>query len=136
MIKKQQQFIPKGMNQDIAETKIQSDFAHSIKNFRVVTDETSGTLSLVTEKGTEKRNLPIKAFYKISDKIKFNYTGSSSTNFLTYDQSINSFSTAPISFYYNYCLKWFIVTLTFPNDILFNEYKINSKQSYLFIRQK
>lgn len=58
MIKKQQQFILKGMNQDIAETKIQSDFAYSIKNFRVVTDEKDGTLSLVTEKGTTIKQIP------------------------------------------------------------------------------
>ena len=56
MIKKQQQFIPKGMNQDVAETKVQSDFAHSIKNLRIVTDEDSGTLALVTEKGTSSKS--------------------------------------------------------------------------------
>lgn len=58
MIKKQQQFLIKGMNQDIAETKVQPGLAHSIKNLRVITDEDSGTLSLVTEKGTNKINLP------------------------------------------------------------------------------
>ena len=57
MIKKQQQFIPKGMNQDIAQTKVQSELAHSIKNLRVITDETDGTLSLVTEKGTTLKEL-------------------------------------------------------------------------------
>ena len=55
MIKKQQQFVLKGMNQDIAETKVQPELAHSIKNLRVVTDEDSGTLSLVTEKGTQAK---------------------------------------------------------------------------------
>lgn len=57
MIKKQQQFLIKGMNQDIAQTKIQSELAHSIKNLRVVTDEKDGTLSLVTEKGTIEKNI-------------------------------------------------------------------------------
>lgn len=68
MIKKQQQFIPKGMNQDIAETKVQSEFAHSIKNLRVVTDEKDGTLSLVTEKGTLEKQFPID-FFKHSNQI-------------------------------------------------------------------
>ena len=73
MIKKQQQFIPKGMNQDIAETKVQSEFAHSIKNLRVVTDEKDGTLSLVTEKGTLKKQFPVD-FFKHSDQISNDIT--------------------------------------------------------------
>lgn len=68
MIKKQQQFIPKGMNQDIAQTKVQSEFAHSIKNLRVVTDEKDGSLSLVTEKGTLEKQFPID-FFKHSNQI-------------------------------------------------------------------
>jgi len=63
MIKKQQQFIPKGMNQDIAETKVQSELAHSIKNLRVITDEDNGTLALVTEKGTLIKNINFNNVY-------------------------------------------------------------------------
>lgn len=72
MIKKQQQFIPKGMNQDIAQTKVQSEFAHSIKNLRVVTDEKDGILSLVTEKGTLLKQFPQNFFMhtnEISEEI-------------------------------------------------------------------
>lgn len=65
MIKKQQQFLVKGMNQDIAQTKIQSEFAHSIKNLRVVTDEKDGTLSLVTEKGTNNKNISLNNLSEI-----------------------------------------------------------------------
>lgn len=56
MIKKQQQFLIKGMNQDIAETKVQPELAHSIKNLRIITDEDSGMVSLVTEKGSLKKD--------------------------------------------------------------------------------
>lgn len=63
MIKKQQQFLIKGMNQDIAETKVQPELAHSIKNLRVITDEDSGTLSLVTEKGTLIKTIDLSDTY-------------------------------------------------------------------------
>ena len=70
MIKKQQQFLIKGMNQDIAETKVQPELAHSIKNLRVITDEDSGTLSLVTEKGTLIKTINLSSVYvgKMSPK--------------------------------------------------------------------
>ena len=112
MIKKQQQFILKGMNQDIAETKVQPELAHSIKNLRVITDEDSGTLSLVTEKGTQLKDLTISIdtylSFSISHSEASTYTQS---DFLNSDYNINDIAQY-ITFFYNYAIGWYSVTLT------------------------
>lgn len=111
MIKKQQQFLIKGMNQDIAETKVQPELAHSIKNLRVITDEDSGTLSLVTEKGTLEKDLNISIETKLEFLINYNQQFDSIENFFSgIDNSIVlQSSPAMVLFYYDYAIEWYTI---------------------------
>ena len=125
MIKKQQQFLIKGMNQDIAETKVQSGLAHSIKNLRVITDEDSGTLSLVTEKGTNKINLPT-SFNLIKNQSSYEaFAGQTAyTNYWSEQQTVNFDTSGSTSIALVCRLRVYSISCSynFPRNVYVNSY--------------
>lgn len=131
MIKKQQQFLLKGMNRDISETKVQSDFAYTIKNLRIVNDEKNGSLSLVTENGTTEVSLPLQLDGKkilnitVADKYLI---------FFCKGKTISNGSTITRDYIYkckNFGLENPIVTLLYSGNLNFStDYPIKTYVSY------
>jgi len=126
MIKKQQQFLIKGMNQDIAETKVQPELAHSIKNLRVITDEDSGTLSLVTEKGTLAKNVSLSnVFFLKNTSINYNLSWDVPGNFSNVNSvDITDGSDTTLRWYYKYAIQKFTVVFKFNSSTLYNQYSM------------